>query len=213
VSRDAGSSSRPGSPEAAAPAPLFAGLAQRTEHACSRPEPLRARPDPAPPALGRKRRHARPPSSLRRGSPMTLTDAHLVLLSAAAQHPDQLLTRPERLAGDAAQKVAAKLVKACLAEEVSVQFLTIARAVDRRTLTVLREPRTRRRGLPNQSRTLPTMLPRLDASASSRSTIALGLHACPTSGRFRCTDRAPPATRASCALGGSRHRARWPGCA
>jgi hypothetical protein len=52
---------------------------------------------------------------------MTLTDAHLVLLSAAAQHPDQLLTRPERLAGGAAQKVAVKLVKAGLAEEVSVR--------------------------------------------------------------------------------------------
>jgi len=52
---------------------------------------------------------------------MKLTDTHLVLLSAAAQHPHKLLVRPENLAGSAARKVAAKLIRAGLVEEVTVK--------------------------------------------------------------------------------------------
>src|SRR4029453_9519458 len=37
-----------------------------------------------------------------------------LLLSAAAQHPHKLLVRPENLAGSAARKVAAKLIRAGL---------------------------------------------------------------------------------------------------
>src|SRR4051812_8450376 len=50
---------------------------------------------------------------------MKLTDTHLVLLSAAAQHDERLLPRPDRLDGKAAQTLATKLVRAGWAEEVS----------------------------------------------------------------------------------------------
>lgn len=40
---------------------------------------------------------------------MQLTDTHLVLLSAAAQRDDHLLTRPAILRGQAAERLAGKL--------------------------------------------------------------------------------------------------------
>ena len=49
---------------------------------------------------------------------MKLTDTHLVLLSAAAQHAGGLLHRPQALADKAAQALSRKLVRAGLAEEV-----------------------------------------------------------------------------------------------
>ena len=50
---------------------------------------------------------------------MKLTDTHLVLLSAAAQHADRLLVRPDAMADSAAGKLAAKLVRAGLVEQVT----------------------------------------------------------------------------------------------
>ena len=52
---------------------------------------------------------------------MKLTDTHLVLLSAAAQHEERLLPRPDRLGAKAAETLATKLVQAGLAEEVSLR--------------------------------------------------------------------------------------------
>ena len=51
---------------------------------------------------------------------MKLTDTHLVLLSAAAQHADGLLTRPEAMTDKAAQALARKLARAGLAEAVTL---------------------------------------------------------------------------------------------
>ena len=51
---------------------------------------------------------------------MTLTDAQLVLLCAAAQRSDGLLVRPDRLGGRALDLTIAKLAKADLVESVSV---------------------------------------------------------------------------------------------
>ena len=52
---------------------------------------------------------------------MTLTDTHLVLLSAAARQELQLLFRPDKLSDQAARKLAGRLVSAGLAEEVGVK--------------------------------------------------------------------------------------------
>src|SRR3954452_20664082 len=52
-------------------------------------------------------------------SPM-LTDTHLVLLSAAAQRDDGLLTPLERLTGRARQTCTARLLARSLVEEVAV---------------------------------------------------------------------------------------------
>src|SRR3954465_11808274 len=51
---------------------------------------------------------------------MKLTDSHLVLLSAAAQHADGLLARPDAMPDKAAQALARKLVRAGLAEAVTL---------------------------------------------------------------------------------------------
>jgi hypothetical protein len=51
---------------------------------------------------------------------MTLTDTHLVLLSAAAQRDDRLLTRPEGLTGKALEKMIARLLRLGAVEEVTV---------------------------------------------------------------------------------------------
>ena len=51
---------------------------------------------------------------------MTLTDTHLVLLSAAAQREDGLLTPPDRLQGSACQALASKLLANGLAGEIAV---------------------------------------------------------------------------------------------
>jgi len=51
---------------------------------------------------------------------MTLTDTHRVLLSAAAQHAHGLLLRPEAMPDKAAQTLSRKLVRARLAEEVTL---------------------------------------------------------------------------------------------
>ena len=47
-----------------------------------------------------------------------LTDAQLVMMSAAAQREDRCLAAPERLKGAAVSKASAKLVKLGLAREV-----------------------------------------------------------------------------------------------
>ena len=52
---------------------------------------------------------------------MKLTDTHLVLLSAAARHPDHLLPRPDHIRGRAADALATKLVRVGLVEEVTVR--------------------------------------------------------------------------------------------
>ena len=52
---------------------------------------------------------------------MTLTDTHLVLLSAAARHQDRLLPRPDHIRGRAADALATKLVRVGLVEEVTVR--------------------------------------------------------------------------------------------
>ena len=52
---------------------------------------------------------------------MKLADTHLVLLSAAAQHEDGLLPKPDRFSDKAAQSLATRLIRAGLAEEVSVR--------------------------------------------------------------------------------------------
>jgi hypothetical protein len=52
---------------------------------------------------------------------MILTDTHLILLSAAAQHEQRLLPRPDRISEKAAQALAIKLIRAGLAEETSVR--------------------------------------------------------------------------------------------
>ena len=52
---------------------------------------------------------------------MPLSDTQLVLLSAASQHPDGLLPRPDKLAGAALGKMHAALVRAGLAEAVPVR--------------------------------------------------------------------------------------------
>jgi len=52
---------------------------------------------------------------------MKLTDTHLMLLGTAAQHEERLLPRPDRFGGKAAQTLATKLVRAGLAEEVSLR--------------------------------------------------------------------------------------------
>ena len=51
---------------------------------------------------------------------MQLTDMHLVLLNAAAQRDDRLLTRPATLRGQAADKLAGRLEAAGLVEGVAV---------------------------------------------------------------------------------------------
>jgi Protein of unknown function (DUF3489) len=51
---------------------------------------------------------------------MKLTDSHLVLLSAAAQHADGLLARPDAMPDKAAQALARKLVRAGLAEAITL---------------------------------------------------------------------------------------------
>ncbi len=52
---------------------------------------------------------------------MKLTDTHLVLLSAAAQHQEHLLTRPDHINGQAAHNLTGKLIRAGLVEEVPVR--------------------------------------------------------------------------------------------
>jgi hypothetical protein len=52
---------------------------------------------------------------------MKLTDTHLVLLSAAAQHQDHLLPRPDHISDKAAQTLATKLIQAGLVQEVTVR--------------------------------------------------------------------------------------------
>lgn len=52
---------------------------------------------------------------------MRLTDTHLVLLSAAAQHADGLLARSEAMPDRAAQTLARKLIRAGLAEAVTLR--------------------------------------------------------------------------------------------
>ena len=52
---------------------------------------------------------------------MNLTDTHLVLLSAAAQHDARLLVRPDHLRDKAARTLAAALGRAGLVEEVAVR--------------------------------------------------------------------------------------------
>jgi hypothetical protein len=51
---------------------------------------------------------------------MSLTDTQLVLLSAAAQREEGLITMPERLKGAAAKAVVSKLLTQSLVEEVAV---------------------------------------------------------------------------------------------
>ena len=51
---------------------------------------------------------------------MKLNDTHLVLLSAAAQHQNRLLPRPDHLGDRAAQSLATKLMRAGLVDEVTV---------------------------------------------------------------------------------------------
>src|SRR5437763_7385965 len=48
----------------------------------------------------------------------TLTDTHLVMLSAASQRDDRGVELPANIKGEAARKVVAKLVRASLLEEV-----------------------------------------------------------------------------------------------
>ncbi|MGD0763249.1 MAG: DUF3489 domain-containing protein [Roseiarcus sp.] len=50
-----------------------------------------------------------------------LTDAQLLMLSAAAQREDRILAMPPKLKGGAAQKVAAKLIAAGLAKEIKAK--------------------------------------------------------------------------------------------
>jgi hypothetical protein len=50
-----------------------------------------------------------------------LTDAHLLMLGAAAQRDDRILAVPPKLKGGAAQKVAAKLIAAGLVKEVKAK--------------------------------------------------------------------------------------------
>jgi hypothetical protein len=50
---------------------------------------------------------------------MKLTDTHLVLLSAAAQHADRLLVRPDAMTDSAARKLAVRLLRAGLVEQVT----------------------------------------------------------------------------------------------
>ena len=50
-----------------------------------------------------------------------LSDTQLVMLSAAAQRDDRCLTLPEKLKGDAAHKVATKLIAAGLVEEIKAK--------------------------------------------------------------------------------------------
>ena len=52
---------------------------------------------------------------------MQLTDAHLVLLSAASQRDDGLLPRPKKLAGAALTRTAEALVRAGLVESMTVR--------------------------------------------------------------------------------------------
>src|SRR6478735_3851496 len=52
---------------------------------------------------------------------MKLTDSHIVLLSAAAQHDEHLLPRPDRLTGKATRSLATRLIRAGLVEEVPVR--------------------------------------------------------------------------------------------
>ncbi len=52
---------------------------------------------------------------------MKLTDTHLVLLSAAAQHPEHLLSRPDHISDKAAQSLATKLIQAGLVQEITVR--------------------------------------------------------------------------------------------
>lgn len=51
---------------------------------------------------------------------MNLNDTHLVLLSAAAQRDDGLMLRPEQATGKVADKLATRLIRLGVAEEVSV---------------------------------------------------------------------------------------------
>ncbi len=52
---------------------------------------------------------------------MKLTDSHLVLLSAAAQHDARLMPRPDRLTGKATRSLVIRLIRAGLVEEVPVR--------------------------------------------------------------------------------------------
>jgi hypothetical protein len=52
--------------------------------------------------------------------PLTLTDTQLILLSAATQREDHLLSPPDHLKGGAAKAVTAALLAASLVEEVLV---------------------------------------------------------------------------------------------
>jgi Protein of unknown function (DUF3489) len=52
---------------------------------------------------------------------MELTDTHLVLLSAAAQHDEHLLSRPDHISDKAAQALATKFIRAGLAAATKVQ--------------------------------------------------------------------------------------------
>ena len=50
-----------------------------------------------------------------------LTDAQLLMLTAAAQREDRILAMPPNLKGAAAQKVAAKLIAAGLVKEIKAK--------------------------------------------------------------------------------------------
>jgi Protein of unknown function (DUF3489) len=63
---------------------------------------------------------ASPVRHTRKDPQMKLTDTHLMLLSAAAQHEQHLLSRPNRFSDKAAQSLATKLIRAGLAEKVPV---------------------------------------------------------------------------------------------
>lgn len=52
---------------------------------------------------------------------ITLTDAQLLMLRAAAQREDRILAAPPKLRGGAAQKVAAKLIAAGLVKEIKAK--------------------------------------------------------------------------------------------
>jgi hypothetical protein len=50
--------------------------------------------------------------------PIKLTDAQLLMLSAAARREDRILAMPRKLKGAAAHKVVAKLIAAGLMKEI-----------------------------------------------------------------------------------------------
>jgi hypothetical protein len=110
--------------------PNGTGLSGRTEHCCGR-EPGTLRPvlPPTPLALslvrGCGRDSARAVADLRRDlmsntthCTPSLSDTHLVLLSAAAQHPNRTLVRPERVTTGVFTRAARQLLRRELVEEI-----------------------------------------------------------------------------------------------